>query len=248
MASNEETLPEDFLQGPAPALTRSDVDWAKGIPEYEGLWAVILDGVLTQKECDMLVAAAESRTGGTWERAMVNIGGGRQAMYEDVRNCGRIIWDNRDYVGRLWARIEDSVPEIYRLQNQPDITGNGPVKRRETWRMTRLNERMRFLRYKGGEYFRPHCDGTYETPDRRERSYFTLHLYLSDMAGKEGEEPLLGGATTFHSLSMTRDLDVKPKAGRVLLFQHRSLLHSGEDVEKGTKLTMRTDIMYALEN
>jgi hypothetical protein len=68
------------------------------------------------------------------------------------------------------------------------------------------------------------------------------------MAGKEGEEPLVGGATTFHSLNMGRDLHVEPKAGRVLLFQHRSLLHSGEDVVKGTKLTMRTDIMYAKEN
>jgi hypothetical protein len=171
MASTDKSaLPADFLQNPAPALERSDVDWSKGLPEYEGLWAVILDGVLTQEECDILVAAAESRTGGTWERAMVNIGGGRQAMYSDIRNCGRIIWDDRDLVGRLWARIEASVPEIHRLHNQADITGYGPVKRGETWKLTRLNERMRFLKYEGGEYFKEHCDGTYETPDRLEVS------------------------------------------------------------------------------
>jgi len=40
---------------------------------------------------------------------------------------------------------------------------------------------------------------------------------------------------------------VMPKCGRVLLFQHRNLLHSGDDVVSGTKLTVRTDLMYALE-
>jgi hypothetical protein len=93
-----------------------------------------------------------------------------------------------------------------------------------------------------------HCDGTYETPDRTERSYFTLHLYLNDPTGKDGQEPLEGGATTFFSWNMERRIDVVPKCGRVLLFQHRDLLHSGDDVESGVKLTMRTDIMYAKES
>lgn len=46
---------------------------------------------------------------------------------------------------------------------------------------------------------------------------------------------------------MTKRLDVEPKIGRVLLFQHAFLLHSGDDVQKGTKLTLRTDIMFAKE-
>jgi hypothetical protein len=89
-----------------------------------------------------------------------------------------------------------------------------------------------------------HCDGTYETPDGKERSYFTLHLYLNDAEGKEGEKPLQGGATTFHSYDMRKRIDVMPKYGRVLMFQHRFLLHSGDDVISGTKYTMRTDIMF----
>ena len=56
---------------------------------------------------------------------------------------------------------------------------------------------------------------------------------------------LLGGATTFHSL-LDDDInfDVLPKIGRILLFQHRGLLHSGDDVLQGVKYTMRTDLMY----
>ncbi|KAF2868854.1 hypothetical protein BDV95DRAFT_579505 [Massariosphaeria phaeospora] len=238
-------VPDGFLDGPAPDLQKSTIDWAKtDVREYDGLWAVVLDGVLSQSECDTLVAVAEASTEGTWERAMVNIGNGRQAMYEDTRKCGRIIYDSRELAAKIWARIEAAVPEIHTLENWADVTGIGPQRRDEVWKVTRLNERMRFLKYIGGEYFRPHGDGCYETPDRKERSYFTLHLYLNDAEGKDGQEELEGGATTFHALDMIRRVDVVPKAGRVLMFQHRSLLHSGDDVISGTKYTMRSDLMY----
>lgn len=40
------------------------------------------------------------------------------------------------------------------------------------------------------------------------------------------------------------DYNVIPKTGRVLIFQHRGLLHSGADVLGGVKYTMRSDLMY----
>jgi hypothetical protein len=85
---------------------------------------------------------------------MVNVGNGQQRLFEDTRKCGRIIWDDRDMVAKLWARIADSVPDIHQLQNWADVTGIGPAKRKETWKVTRLNDRMRFLKYTGGEYFK----------------------------------------------------------------------------------------------
>ncbi len=148
-------LPEGFLKGPAPNLTRSDVDFEKGgLVSNKDSWAVVLDGVMTEEECNLLVAAAEATTNGHWERALVNVGGGHQRQIEDIRKCGRIIWDDRDMVARLWARIEAAVPEIHSLHNWANVTGNGPAKREETWRVTRLNERQRFLKYTGGEYFK----------------------------------------------------------------------------------------------
>ena len=63
-------------------------------------------------------------------------------------------------------------------------------------------------------------------------------------AGESAE--LVGGATSFLSGDSSRRVDVNPKAGRVLIFQHRWLFHCGDDVVKGTKYTMRTDIMYEL--
>jgi hypothetical protein len=148
-------LPGGFLSGPAPNLTRSDIDFEQGgLPEFKGSWAVVLDGVLTEAECDTLIAGAEATTDGKWERAMINIGGGKQALYEDERKCGRIIWDNHDLAAKLWARIEAAVPEIHLLKAWPSVTGNGPYRWGETWQVTRLNERLRFLKYVGGEYFK----------------------------------------------------------------------------------------------
>lgn len=59
---------------------------------------------------------------------------------------------------------------------------------------------------------------------------------------------LRGGATTFHSRNLQHRLDVHPKAGRVLIFQQRGLLHSGDDVVKGVKFTMRSDVMYEYDD
>lgn len=260
-----EILPQDFLTSPSPNIEVSRINFAKtAIPENEGLYAVVLDNVLTPQECELFIRAAEATSLDGWERAMVNVGGGRQMLMERTRNCGRIIWDSEELVDRIWKRIEHlpDVEEIVRLESVPRIFGNGPAMRREIWRFTRPNERMRFLKYVGGEYFRPHCDGCYETPDKTERSYFTMHLYLNDagtvteddlkrMSAEERQRNvtsvLVGGATTFHSWNMARKIDVMPKAGRILLFQHRDLLHSGDDVVSGVKYTMRTDLMYAVD-
>lgn len=73
---------------------------------------------------------------------------------------------------------------------------------------------------------------------------FTIHLYLNDSKAEVEGADLVGGATTFFSNDEKRRIDVNPKAGRVLIFQHRRLLHSGDDVLAGIKYTMRTDIMY----
>ena len=165
-----EVLAPDFLRTPATDIAVSRIDFAKtSLPEYKDLYAVVLDNVMTQVECDLLIQAAEATTSQGWERAMVNIGGGRQAMYEDTRKCGRIIWDSQTIIDRVWARIEQipDVQEIMKLQDRPKVTGTGPARRGDTWAFSRPNERMRFLKYIGGEYFRPHQDGSYETPDKK---------------------------------------------------------------------------------
>ncbi|KAI9369801.1 hypothetical protein BJX61DRAFT_125410 [Aspergillus egyptiacus] len=251
------------------------------LPEYSRYLAAIIDNALTPSECTELLHLAEASTpDNSWDRATINVGNGRQALSTDSRNCGRIVLDSRDLADKLYARLLPFLQElgIDRLDDRPSVTrlaGRG-----RSYRMTRLNERLRFLKYVGGEYFRPHWDAHYRTKDGGERSFFTIQLYLSGEGCQDREEleramkkvkdededkdedkdedenktnvdvegELLGGATAFlpRLEEKERVVRVFPKTGSVLVFQQSELLHSGDPVFRGTKYTVRTDVMYEL--
>lgn len=224
-----------------------------GIPEYKGKFAVLIHDLLSPAECKELLEAAEGSSGYQWEGAMVNIGGGRQRLMTNIRDCGRIIWDTPEVVDRLLERIKPHLPpSVTCLKDSRHITGPGPVTRKETWQLTRLNERLRFLKYTKGMYFREHCDGSYVTPDGDEISFLTVHFYLNGQGARDSEvqhnledheKPLKGGATRFFGFH-NNTYDVNPATGACLVFQHRMLSHSGEEVEQGVKFSLRTDVMY----
>lgn len=178
-ASSPFTLPADFLSGPGPEKVVRKLDFKQtSLPEYDGLYAVVIDNCLTKEECNELIRAAEATTNGNlWEQALVNVGNGRQRLITDVRDCGRIIWDDRDVVAKIWSRVKDCVlPDIEYIKDKAKVTGFGPVKRGEVLQMTRLNERMRFLRYESGQYFRRKC-------------LFFFFLLFSSLCVKEQRPP-----------------------------------------------------------
>ncbi|KAL2178076.1 uncharacterized protein P884DRAFT_242331 [Thermothelomyces heterothallicus CBS 202.75] len=203
-----------------------------------------------------------------WHPALVNVGGGFEVLQPDYRNGDRIIWDCQEVVDRIWARclaaaaaaapaggVEGDAGLLERVAaveaGEVAIVGHNPRQRDGArWEFSRVNERMRFLRYEKGGFFKPHCDAPFvdaRDPSRTFQTIFTIHLYLNDSDAEVKGAELVGGATTFYSSDGKRRIDVHPKAGRVLIFQHRRLLHSGDDVLRGTKYTMRTDIMYELK-
>jgi 2OG-Fe(II) oxygenase superfamily len=235
------------LSLPAPLTCHSEkVNFTTvGLPIYDGSFALLIHDLLSPDESALLLAAAEAAANNIWTGAMVNIRGGRQRLMTDVRLCDRILWDEPTLTETLFARIKPHLPEnILALQNNARITGYGPLKRKETWKASRLNERLRFLKYTSGMYFREHCDGSYVTPDGTEVSFLTIHIYLNGTEPKDGGLPLKGGATRFFSPSMKDHYNVNPRTGSCLVFQHRGLIHSGEEVVTGTKFTLRTDVMY----
>ncbi|KAF5860768.1 hypothetical protein ETB97_001050 [Aspergillus alliaceus] len=268
-----------FLPPQAPTGAKwQKIDFATSsprLPEYSNLFAAVIDDLLTEEECNELIRLAEASTftpdstTPVWERAMINIGNGKQALATDTRNCGRIIYDAPELAEKLLNRLRPFLQEmrIVWVEDKPLVTGL--AGRYKTYGMTRLNERLRFLKYEGGEYFKPHWDGQYTTPDRKEGSFYTVQLYLNgdgeqDLKELEREEKkvemgqgdvnldvggkLLGGATSFipRYEEKERQLRVFPKTGSVLVFQQNNLLHSGDSVFRGTKYTLRTDIMYEL--
>lgn len=70
-------------------------------------------------------------------------------MSEEHRKCGRIICDSRELAANIWAQVGPSVPEIHELKACPKVTGTGPAARKETWKVTRLSEQLKFLKYTG---------------------------------------------------------------------------------------------------
>lgn len=214
--------------------------------------------------------------GEPWIPARVHVGGGYEVLEPTYRNSDRIVWDRQEIVDRLWQRM-NTVPQVAdRLKSfgPGDFLGypaslKSPGLKLGRWNFHAMNKRMRFLKYGPGQFFRAHCDGPYgeETPEGDTlQTHFTVHLYLNDSrqaieaerkaraakgekAAEDDEElpELVGGATCFLSNDEKRKIDVDPRAGRVLIFQHRRLYHSGDDVLAGTKYTMRCEIMYKLQ-
>lgn len=130
-------------------------------------YAVVIDDAFSAAECAALVEWAQSN--GSWERAMINIGGGRQRLAEDARKCGRILVDDARVADWLLRRVrplmEEDVGEVFGGRTNKDHNRWPRVAGMSTyqqgcWRMTRLNERLRFLKYGPGEYFRrTYCQG-----------------------------------------------------------------------------------------
>lgn len=148
-------LPPNFLSEPSPKVQKQPIKFKKtDLPEYEDFFACILDNVFSADECASMIRAAKAQTNGEWAQAMINVGYGMQEVDTESRSCGRIIWDNKDLASKIWERCRDHVPEILELRDRPAITGTGTLNKRYTYKFTRLSERMRFLRYFDGNYFR----------------------------------------------------------------------------------------------
>jgi hypothetical protein len=134
-------------------------------------------------------------------------------MRPDIRNNTRVIFDDAGFAQRLFERVEAQLPR--------PLCGMQPVG---------ANERFRCYRYEHEQRFAPHYDGAFVRDDS-ERSLLTFMVYLN--------EGFRGGTTTFHDF----DVEVVPKTGRALFFQH-FLLHEGCSVTSGVKYALRSDVMY----
>ena len=230
---------------------------------YNGFYLKVLDDFFTSEECAALIALAESDD--NWKQAAVHYGIGAHENYvnTDYRNSERILRFDHEAAEKLYQRLLPYVQELVEIKpgdKWERIIGQ-PGHVRGTWKLVgyvqilsslilkkkektnvkhfcSLNERLSFLRYEKGNYFRGHCDGQLELPDGR-KSRVTLQIYL-------GDEEVEGGATRISRGYRDKEafVDIEPKKGRVLIFQQRGLFHSGEDVTKGVKYAVRSDFMF----
>ena len=127
-----------------------------------------------------------------------------------------------------------------------------------------INARFRFYKYKEGDFFKPHIDGSWpgsriingknEHDSYGDRwSQMTFLILLSD--DFEGGETQFGVNKNDPTKPANRPenaklVNVRTPAGSVLCFPHGShplhCLHSSETVTKGMKYIIRTDLLFPL--
>lgn len=183
----------------------SDLSAISVTPIGAGIFTI--NNFLSREECTAFLN--DSETIG-YAEAVISTDGGERLMKE-ARNNDRILHDNAALATRLFERALPFLPG--------EIDG---------WRPSGFNERMRFYRYRPGQYFRWHQDGTFRRSEHEE-SFLTFIMYLN--------EDYMGGATQFGWET------VEPTTGSALVFPHR-LRHQGAAVISGTKYVLRTDVMY----
>lgn len=55
---------------------------------------------------------------------MINARFGMQEIDLEAESCGRMMWDNKELVSKIWARCHDVIPEILEPKDKPGITRN----------------------------------------------------------------------------------------------------------------------------
>ena len=172
---------------------------------------------LSNDECAALIRRSE---GLTYE--VGTVGG---VVAEGIRNNERVLVDDKTLADTLFQR---AAPWLPRVVEHRHLVG--------------FNERWRFYRYRPGQTFQPHRDGSYLSLETYEKSEVTFLIYLNDS--------MVGGETRFFTdmdqvARRCPYLTVKPTTGAALVFLH-SIWHEGAVVQSGEKYVLRTDVMYKL--
>jgi len=175
---------------------------------------VALHGFLSVDECVTLIHRSEEST-----YEMGTVGG---VIAEGMRNNERVLIDDKSFADTMFHRAAPWLPS--------EVDGH---------RLVRFNERWRFYRYRPGQTFQPHRDGSYLSFQTHEQSEVTFMVYLnSEMTGGETRF-FMDGEQAMHRYHY---LSVKPTTGPALIFLH-SIWHEGAIVHSGEKYVLRTDVM-----
>ncbi|CEL62268.1 hypothetical protein RSOLAG1IB_10332 [Rhizoctonia solani AG-1 IB] len=108
------------------------------------------------------------------------------------------------------------------------------------------NSNIRLYKYGPGEYFGPHYDESVRDRENGWWSEWTVLIYVTGQ-----EDGVSGGETVFFNPAAGSKKNVEEIVpplirGSVLIHRHgrACMLHEGREVKSGTKLVLRTDIMF----
>ncbi|KAF7349409.1 P4Hc domain-containing protein [Mycena sanguinolenta] len=124
---------------------------ALGMPDYADCYAIVVDNLYSRPTLSAILAEAERQP---WKFAQIN-SGTEVYTVPDYRNGDRIIHDSFELSEQIFAKLRPHLSAIEEIEERvydPAIRGTAIQK----WRMVRLNERLRFLRYPKGGFFKIH--------------------------------------------------------------------------------------------
>ncbi len=174
--------------------------------------------LFTAAECAALVAGAADQA---WLPATVNSATGR-VVAREVRDSSTAVLRDPALAAELYHRVAPHVP----ARMSGEIGGRGRVD----MSVAGVHVPVRIYRYEPGQHFGPHQDQSYFGEDGT-KSLLTLMVYLN--------EDFEGGETDFPEQGQR----IVPRTGTALLFQHM-VLHSVNRVTSGSKLVLRSDVLY----
>jgi hypothetical protein len=180
------------------------------------LWTV--PDLFSPEECAAIVAGA---AGQPWLAATVNSASGR-VVEAGVRDSFTAVLHDPALAERMYRRVLPHVP----ARMSAELGSRGRV----SLEVAGVHLPVRIYRYEPGQHFGLHQDQSY-FGDGGEKSLLTFMVYLNEGFG--------GGETDFPEQERT----IVPKMGMALLFQHM-VLHAGRRVTSGSKLVLRSDVLY----
>jgi predicted 2-oxoglutarate/Fe(II)-dependent dioxygenase YbiX len=194
------------------------------LPRELGTCALIPD-FLSRAECNALIRAAEGR----------GFSSAEMDYPPSYRNNERQVLTDQQLAARLQCRLSEALSGGIERLLSSDLTPN--------WRLESINERFRLCRYQSGQRFHIHQDGVHHRGPNC-RSMLTFMVYLAD--GDDFD----GGDTLFYAAGPRAGeggsnlvARVRPRAGSLIVFDH-SIWHAGEEVTRGVKYVLRSDILF----
>ena len=124
------------------------------------------------------------------------------------------------------------------------------------WKPIGLSPLLRFMSYSKGTVHLPHYDAAYFYPDKKYRSLMSVIIYLSTHESQSATRLLDDGQDyipecerkhiDYHEIADQQTVKNKfyPKAGSVLLFDHRFLHDTEIHLEEKKRILIRTDLIF----
>eukprot|EP01080_Neovahlkampfia_damariscottae_P006756 gene6756-10921_t len=197
------------------------------------LWTI--EDLIPKEECSELIKYAEEQGFKTITETIKENKLTAESL-EDYRNLKdvqiRTSYMCEKFDSQFSTKIFNKIKNLF-----PDELSDGRKK-------VKCDEVLRILKYKKGDFFRPHLDGSYDERDENMKkilgscyTMYTILIYLND--------DYEGGETKFYNiLKEGNHIKIEKKTGKSTIFNINSTVHSGTEITSGVKYVLRTGIMY----